>query len=90
MQKSVNEDYSLAELAESEGISRQGARDALRRGFNELRRLESALRLVERLQAQEALLLRAERLLCDKTDEADELRGIIKTVNTLWENNIGI
>lgn len=39
------EDLSLAEIAESEGISRQGVRAAIKRGVEELRFLEEKLGL---------------------------------------------
>lgn len=38
-----NEDYSLSEISENTGISRQGVRDAIKRGEAELDRLEDAL-----------------------------------------------
>ena len=41
------EDLSLAEIAESEGISRQGVRHAIKKGEEELRFLEEQLGLAE-------------------------------------------
>ena len=38
-----NEDYSLSEISENTGISRQGVRDAIKRGEAELSRLEESL-----------------------------------------------
>ena len=40
---SCGEDYSLAEIAESQGISRQGVRDTLMRGEKALQALEDKL-----------------------------------------------
>lgn len=40
------DDLSLSEIAESMGISRQGARDAIKRGEAELQHIESVLGLV--------------------------------------------
>ena len=48
MEQHISEDYSLAEIAEREGISRQGVRDALKRGEEQLYELESKLHLMER------------------------------------------
>ena len=41
-----NEDYSLSEIAELTGLSRQGARDGIRKAEEELRSLEDSLSLV--------------------------------------------
>ena len=41
-----NEDYSLSEIAELTGLSRQGARDGIRKAEEELRTLEDSLSLV--------------------------------------------
>ncbi len=41
--QSVNEDYSLSEIAEQEGISRQGVRDSIKRGEDQLYELEEKL-----------------------------------------------
>ena len=43
-----NEDYSLSEIAEAEGISRQGVRDIIRRGEEALKQKEAKIGLVER------------------------------------------
>ena len=43
-----NEDYSLAEIAENAGITRQGVRDSIVRAENTLREMEDKLRLVAR------------------------------------------
>ena len=51
MQLSVQEDLSLAEIAELEGISRQGVRDAIKRGEEQLRLMETRLRLIHRTTA---------------------------------------
>ena len=40
LEQHVSEDCSLAEIAEREGISRQGVRDALKRGEEQLYELE--------------------------------------------------
>ena len=40
-----NEDYSLSEIAELTGLSRQGVRDGIRKAEEELRNLENALSL---------------------------------------------
>ena len=47
-----NEDLSLSEIAESEGISRQGVWDIIRRAEASLRRFESRTGLVARFAEQ--------------------------------------
>ena len=51
----ANENSSLSEIAEREGISRQGVRDALVRSEEQLRGYESALGLIHRFHEQERL-----------------------------------
>ncbi len=46
-----NQDFSLAEIAEQEGISRQGVHDAISRAEAMLRQMEENTGCVERLQA---------------------------------------
>jgi predicted DNA-binding protein YlxM (UPF0122 family) len=55
-----NEDLSLAEIAEREGVSRQGIRQALKKGEAELRFLEEKLGLAAKFLREKKL---AERLL---------------------------
>ena len=57
-----NEDLSLAEIAQSEGISRQGVWDIIRRAEESMRRYEEKTGLVARFAAQKELLARAEAL----------------------------
>ena len=42
-----NEDYSLSEIAELTGLSRQGVRDGIRKAEDELKNLERTLSLVQ-------------------------------------------
>lgn len=52
----ILEDYGYSEIAEQEGISRQGAYDAIRRSVRQLREYEDKLGLVKRFQEQQDLL----------------------------------
>ena len=45
-----NEDFSLAEIAEDIGISRQGARELIKKAEEELRHLEEKLGLVAKFE----------------------------------------
>ena len=64
MEQTVNEDCSLSEIAEREGISRQGVRDALKRGEEQLYTMEKKL-----LFAARTLSIR---------EELDQLNGSIR------------
>jgi predicted DNA-binding protein YlxM (UPF0122 family) len=56
MSQYANENCSLSEIAEREGISRQGVRDTLKRAEEQLRGYEKALKLVEKFDRQEKLM----------------------------------
>lgn len=49
-----NQDYSLGEIAEDAGISRQGVRDSIKKAERELHFFESRLGLVQRANAVRA------------------------------------
>lgn len=89
MSQYANEDCSLSEIAEREGISRQGVRDTLKRGEEQLREYEKALRLAERFQKQERLAaamrgLVKESGLTDK--EKDLLLLALDGIEAIWED----
>ncbi len=48
-----NEDLSLSEISENEGITRQGARDSIKRAENQLREWEDKLGLLRQRQRRE-------------------------------------
>ena len=48
MEMYFNEDFSLSEIADETGISRQGVRDSVKKGENELSAFEDKLGLVKR------------------------------------------
>lgn len=80
-----DDDLSLSEIAEGEGISRQGVRHLIKKGEESLEFFESNLALAKR---HEELSLCAERLervsaLLDErqlTDEAEEIRSAIEVI----------
>ena len=53
---SILEDYNFTEIAEEEGISRQGAYDAIKRASRQLRDYEKKLGLVARFEKQKELV----------------------------------
>jgi len=53
-----NDDLSLSEIAENEGITRQGVRDSIKRAEAQLLEMEERLGLVKRFREMEQGLLR--------------------------------
>lgn len=86
--KQIFEDYvlndlSLAEIAEEEGISRQGVHDIVKRCTKQLKEYEAALHLVEKFQNMKTKLTKASELLGTLDKEADasditEARKLLK------------
>lgn len=65
-----NEDLSLSEIAENEGITRQGVRDALLRGVKILEETEEKLGLYRRYGSLDS-----------KFEELERIAGGIRSVN---------
>ncbi len=86
--KKIFEDYvlndlSLAEIAEEEGISRQGVHDIVKRCTKQLKEYEATLHLVEKFQNMKTKLTKASELLGIEKKEADasdiaEARTLLK------------
>ncbi len=58
-----NDDLSLAEIAEQEGITRQGVRDNIKRGEAQLLEMEQKLHAAERFERLSALIAEADATL---------------------------
>jgi len=86
--QTVEEDCSLAEIAEREGISRQGVRDTLKRAEEQLRDYEKTLKLVEKFNRQEKLMA-AMRMLVKESHVSDREKELLQqgldTVESVWE-----
>ncbi len=67
-----NEDYSLAEISELTGISRQGVRDSIRKSKDELYELESKLKIAEKNETSASLLRSVIADLNDLSTDADK------------------
>ena len=73
----VLEDYSLSEVAEDLGISRQGVHDMIRRCNRTLEEYEEKLHLVERFMAAKEKIGEIEQLTAeDTTDPEERMRRI--------------
>ena len=57
-----NEDLSLSEIAEHEGITRQGVRDSIKRGEQTLYEMEEKFRLAERSEKYNNMIERIAEL----------------------------
>lgn len=85
---SVLEDYNYAEIAESEGISRQGVYDAIKRATRQLRNYEENLGLVERFRQQNELVkeLRAELRMMQISSQDPHGKRVFELLETILED----
>ena len=76
----VLDDFSLQEIAEQEGISRQGVRDALMRGEKTLAEIEDKIGLADKIFEFEGQLEAFVEKIREfgNADLAEELRDILK------------
>lgn len=74
----LNDDLSLAEIAEEENISRQGVHDKVKRGLSQLKEYESKLGLVKRFLEQRETIKEAMSLIDSKKyDDAREALSVL-------------
>ena len=89
----TDENCSLSEIAEREGISRQGVRDIINRGSNLLHETEAAVGLV-RKEARQTEKLRAFRARFSETPMTDNDRAAFEAhlaaLAAIWEDEDGI
>ncbi len=88
--KKIFEDYvlndlSLAEIADEEGISRQGVHDIVKRCTKQLKEYEAALHLVEKFQKMKEKLTTATELLEEELKEAPELKKLSEARKLMQE-----
>ena len=75
-----NDDLSLSEIAENEGITRQGVRDAIKRAESQMLEMEERLGLAERFSEVSKKL--KEIIKCtDKITQYNIRHGISKEIN---------
>ena len=79
-----NEDFSLAEIADEIGISRQGARELIKKAEEELRRFEQKLGLVERFEEAKRCIATI-RALCQEKNLPHELTEEIEALAELFK-----
>ena len=78
-----NDDLSLAEISEEIGISRQGVRDSIKKGEEELLFLEEKLGLAERFRLYGDVAKRI-GVLSEKEALSEELNAEIKRLSELF------
>lgn len=79
------EDCSLAEIAEREGITRQGVRDSIARAEAEMLEMERKLRLVERTKRTRAWV---DAVAAVSGDPA--IRAKLNELTDIWEEDDGV
>lgn len=79
-----NQDLSLAEIAEEIEISRQGVRDAVKRGEKQLAAYEEKLGLVKRFSDITVKIEEMNKIICRLSD-TDEVRRLKKISEELSE-----
>ena len=77
-------DYSLSEIAENQGVTRQAALDAVKRGIARLRELEKSLRISERFARSMEVLARMEALA--KRQGNQEMLEALCEARSIWED----
>ncbi|MBR3991801.1 MAG: DNA-binding protein [Clostridia bacterium] len=81
-----SEDYSLSEIAELTGLSRQGVRDSIKKSEAELRFFEEKLGLAEKSGETADLVARAKELTaqCGSCPAATELKEVLEKLSAMW------
>ena len=85
LEQSLNEDCSLSEIAEREGVSRQAVRDAILRGEEQLEQYEAKLGFLKR-DMQLIASIKEMALRCDDDTMRTGLLALIERI----EGNNGI
>ena len=85
LEQSLNEDCSLSEIAEREGVSRQAVRDAILRGEEQLEQYEAKLGFLKR-DMQLIASIKEMALRCDDDTMRTGLLALIERI----EGNDGI
>ena len=82
-----NEDMSLSEIAESLGITRQGARDLIKKAGDELLLFEEKLRMAKKFRDLCECADSAENIIrSSSTDNSGKLLNILTEIRQIIEN----
>lgn len=77
------EDLSLAEIAESEGITRQGVRDAIKKAENILIETEEKLGLAKRFKILSGKMKEVKEKLLEITDKKGDIAPILEMIDNI-------
>lgn len=89
----LDEDYSLFEIAEREGISRQGVHDAIKRAQQQLINIESKLGFQTTgrcIEAQLDLIIQYVNELCAPQQQKEQLARAVEKLKQICEDGYGI
>ena len=90
MKAYYEDDLSLAEIAEDEGISRQGVRHIIKKGEEQLEFLENALKLAKRNEELSVAVKSLEKLKENlKGDSSRDFSSEINTIDSVIGNILG-
>lgn len=78
-----NLDYSLSEIAENEGITRQGVLDLIRRSEQKLLEYEEKLQLMKKFEITEKSLTTIENLALGP--DKDKILNAVAEIRSAWE-----
>ena len=84
----VNENCSLAEIAERESISRQAVRDALMRSEEQLQGYEKALGVMRRFREQERLCALVRSMIKESALNEEQKKAfflVLDRMENIWE-----
>lgn len=80
-----DEDYSLSEISEITGISRQGIRDSVKKSEAELREMEEKLHFAARIQVLDSSLTQLTAMLRDIAEncaDTDVQKAVYKAIHS--------
>ena len=77
-----NEDYSLSEIAENAGMTRQGVRDSIKKSETELRAWEDKLHFVQKIGDANEKIARAAEVLAsmEQTEDVASVLSILRSI----------
>jgi predicted DNA-binding protein YlxM (UPF0122 family) len=81
-----NEDMSLSEIAEALGITRQGARDLIKKAGDELLLFEEKLGMAKKFRLLCKCTDRAEAIIQNDDSDTSSLLGILSEIRSIIEN----
>ena len=77
-----NEDYSLSEIAENAGMTRQGVRDSIKKSEAELRAWDDRLQFAEKIADVNEKVADAARTL-EKLEQTEEIASVLALLRSI-------